>query len=396
MNLLSIQTNMAELLEVQNKLLSMKCCLCKNVLSVPPIMVLSEDGTELKCGRCENNNDKASICRNIALENMAMFFSFPCKYRNCNEMIPWREVESHEDACDERTIGCPIHYQECSEGRVQVLTLEEHCKRYHKENIYYETLNFSLSPNEDNISILISSNQQFIIYITTGIKLSEINVASLKKISECFTYDLKLSSTCNNTFVAYENQPISKYDEIDHLLRYIRSDDCDLSGYPHTKVEDNVPVNKFLKEVDMTAVKLLFGDISKIRYRITIVPKKEYKDNNKESSSEIATVENHKKEVNIVDESLEKLKKQLQCPICMEYMIDKIYSCDEGHVLCINCKIQLTECPSCRTELGKLRNFPLENLADEVVLPCLFSKNGCEFTGKLELLSQHERECVHK
>ncbi|CAH1176964.1 unnamed protein product [Phaedon cochleariae] len=387
-------TNMAELLEVQNKLLSMKCCLCKNVLSVPPIMVLSEDGTELKCGRCKNNKEKASICRNIALENMAMFFSFPCIYRNCNEMIPWREVESHEDSCDERTIECPIYYEEC-EGKVQVLKLEEHCERYHENNVGYETFNCSLFAKTEVMGILISSNQQFIIYITTGIKLSEIYVASLKKINEYFTYTLKVSSTCDDTFVAYENQPISKYDEVDHCLRCMRSD-CDLSGYPHSKVKDNVPVNKFLKKVDLTAVKLLFGDISEIRYRITIVPKEEYKDNNKGLSSEIATVENDKKEVNIVDESLEKLKKQLQCPICMEYMIDKIYSCDEGHVLCINCKIQLTECPSCRTKLGKLRNFPLENLADEVVLACLFSKNGCEFTGKLELLSQHERECVHK
>ncbi|CAG9824090.1 unnamed protein product [Phaedon cochleariae] len=330
---------MAELLKVQNKLLSMKCCLCKNVLSVPPIMVLSEDGTELKCGRCKNNNEKPSVCRNIALENMAMFFSFPCIYKNCNEMIPWKEVGSHEDACDNKTIKCPMYYQKC-ERNVQVPKLEEHCKRYHKGNIYYETLNCSFSPNEDLISILISSNQQFIIYITMGSKLSEIYVASLKKINECFTYDLKLSSTCNNTFVAYENQPISKYDEVDHCLRCMRSN-CDLRGYPHTKVKDDVPVNKFLKKVDLTAVKLIFGDISKIRYRITIVPKKEYKDNNKESSSEIATVENHKKEVNIVDDESLETNKLKQCPRCMKYVLDIIFIVNDEKI-CVECGIELT------------------------------------------------------
>ncbi|CAG9824087.1 unnamed protein product [Phaedon cochleariae] len=135
-------------------------------------------------------------------------------------------------------------------------------------------------------------------------------------------------------------------------------------------------------------------ELSKIRVDITIVSKNEYKDNNK--ANDTATVDIPKNDVNIVDECLEKFKKQLQCPICMEYMIGKIYNCEKGHVLCDTCKLQLTECPSCRASLGESRSFPLESLADEVVLACVFSKNGCEFTGKLKLLSPHEKECVHK
>ncbi|CAG9824091.1 unnamed protein product [Phaedon cochleariae] len=385
---------MAELLELQNKLVSMKCCLCNNFLSVPPIMVLSKNGKQSKCGRCKNNNEKPSICRNFTFENVAMDFSFPCIYKDCNEMIPWKEVESHEDACDKKTIKCPIYYQKC-EGIFQVRNLEEHCKRYHEKNIYYETFNYSIKASATMISFVLYDNYQFITTIATHNGISEINVAFLKKINDVFTYDLQLISTRNDTFVTYKNQPTSKYDERNHHHRCIIYSECErMNGYPHAEVRDNAPVDILFKKVVLVAVKSLFGDIS--RYRIKIVPNKEYRNNNKETSSDTAKIENPKNEVNIVDECLEKLKRQFLCPICMEYMVDKIYNCEKGHVLCKNCKVQLTECPSCRIKLGEARCFPLENLADEVVLACLYSKNGCEFTEKLKLLSQHEKECVHK
>ncbi|CAG9824088.1 unnamed protein product [Phaedon cochleariae] len=378
---------MAELLELQNELLSMKCCLCEIVLSIPPIMVLSQDGTRLKCGRCKNRNDELSICRSVVFERMAKFISFPCIYNDCNEIIPWKDVESHEDACDKRTVKCPIYYQNCEEN-VRVLNLEEHLKRYHEDNIFYETRKYLTPTTSNMISFIMFKNYQFITAIKNSENSAEIYVASLKKINECFTYTLKLSSTCDDTFFAYENQPISKYDEVDHCLKCMLTE-CDLNDYPHTRVEDDVPVRICAKKVDLTAVKIHFGDIpdSEIRYSLSIIPTKEYEDNNRETSSDTATVGN------IVDECLEKLKMQLQCPICMEYMISNIYNCDNGHVLCNNCRTRVIDCPTCRTNFEQSRNFPLENLADEIVFACIFSRNGCQITGKLTLLSQHEKEC---
>ncbi|CAG9824089.1 unnamed protein product [Phaedon cochleariae] len=176
-------------------------------------------------------------------------------------------------------------------------------------------------------------------------------------------------------------------------------DACDkktIKYHFHTKWRNNnSSIGYFKIIIDLASLKPHFGDTTQIRYSITIVSKNEYKDNNKASDT-ATVVDIPKNDMNIVDESLEKLKKQLQCPICMEYMIGKIYNCEKGHVLCDTCKLQLTECPSCRASLGESRSFPLESLADEVVLACVFSINGCKFTGKLKLLSPHEKECVHK
>ncbi|CAH1176924.1 unnamed protein product [Phaedon cochleariae] len=366
--------------ELQNAMLSFKCWLCENLLSVPPIMVLSKDGKQLKCGRCKNNEEKPSICRNFAFENVAMFSSVPCMYKDCNKITPWKEVERHEDACDKKTIKCPIYYEEC-EGIFQVDSVVSHCRRFHADKIFFNTFNYELSthPLSRMICFLAYNGdhpQNFILMIINTFSSSEVYVASLKEIDECFRYDLKLSSTKNGTSVTYEDQPISKYVEMDHCLTCMVAE-CDLPRYPHTKMQQRIPVNIHFKKIDLTVMKPLFGDISKIKFTITIVPKEKYSD------SSLGTVN-------------QCLKKELCCPICMEYMISEIYNCEKGHVLCNTCKIQLTECPSCGTNIGESRSFPLENLADEVVLTCLFYKNGCKFTGKLKSLSSHEKECVHK
>ncbi|CAH1176966.1 unnamed protein product [Phaedon cochleariae] len=387
-----------ELQNAMNAILSKKCCLCNNVLSVPPIMILSQDGAQSKCGRCKNNMDRPATFRNYTFENLAKFSSFPCIYKDCNKMIPWEEVENHEDACDKKMIKCPYyHFQSCKRN-VELRKLEEHWKS-HEMNIHLSTYNSILSIIGADSQLLIHENHLFITMILNEKDVLKIYVASLKKINTCFTYNLKLSSTrSDDIFVIYVNQKIDKYNEMDHCFtclyyRYLYSR-CGLRGYPHTKRQGSMYVDDDFKKIDLAVLKPLLGELSKIKVDITIVSKNEYKDNNK--ASDTATVDIPKNDVNIVDECLEKFKKQLQCPICMEYMIGKIYNCEKGHVLCDTCKLQLTECPSCRANLGESRSFPLESLADEVVLACVFSKNDCKFTGKLKLLSPHEKECVHK
>ncbi|CAG9818038.1 unnamed protein product [Phaedon cochleariae] len=385
---------MAELVELRNTIISLKCCLCENLLTVPPIMVLSEDGKQLKCGRCKNNNDRPSICRNFAFENVAMFSSVPCMYKDCSKIMPWKEVERHEDDCDKKTIKCPIYNEKC-DGIIQVRDVDSHCHRFHNDKIFHNISNFVFPFLAPSVVCFLTFNglgyrpQNFVVMImnTPYSNLSNVYVASFEEIDGNFTYDLKLSCANNNTSFTYENQTISKYDEKNHCLRCMNGG-CDLTFYPHTRIQHDIPVYNHFKTIDLTLMEPLFGDYFKIRYTITIVPKKKMI-----PLWDTATGISLRNDMNANDECL---KKQLRCPICMEYMISKIYNCENGHVLCDACKLRLTECPSCRTKLGGLRNFPLENLADELVLACIFSKNGCAFTGRLELLSQHEKECEHE
>jgi hypothetical protein len=68
----------------------------------------------------------------------------------------------------------------------------------------------------------------------------------------------------------------------------------------------------------------------------------------------------------------------LECPVCFEYSMGlKIYVCGNGHSVCENCHPALSECPICKGPPTGVRNYGLEQLAENVVVHCPFTENGC-------------------
>ena len=63
---------------------------------------------------------------------------------------------------------------------------------------------------------------------------------------------------------------------------------------------------------------------------------------------------------------------ELECPVCMEYMLPPITFCLNGHNICNNCKPMLTNCPTCRQPFVNIRNVALEKLARQMKYPCTF------------------------
>jgi len=59
----------------------------------------------------------------------------------------------------------------------------------------------------------------------------------------------------------------------------------------------------------------------------------------------------------------EDLRKELECPICCEFMKPPISMCENGHSICSNCKPKLKNCPSCRRPFLPTRNLALESLS---------------------------------
>jgi len=46
-----------------------------------------------------------------------------------------------------------------------------------------------------------------------------------------------------------------------------------------------------------------------------------------------------------MSEELREIEQELECPVCMEISRPPIYQCEEGHIICSNCKPLLTDCP---------------------------------------------------
>lgn len=94
-------------------------------------------------------------------------------------------------------------------------------------------------------------------------------------------------------------------------------------------------------------------------------------------------------------EKLQEALKELECPVCLEYMVEEIALCKGGHSVCKKCKDELpnTNCPLCKQIFVSDRNYTLEKLASTYTYNC--RNNGCE--EKLEAIdiNKHEKNCEH-
>jgi len=84
---------------------------------------------------------------------------------------------------------------------------------------------------------------------------------------------------------------------------------------------------------------------------------------------------------------------ELECRVCLEYMLPPIEFCENGHNICSNCRANLQECPTCRQPFVNIRNLALENLTKIVKYPCTNRKFGCKETHPVDLIRPHEDVC---
>ncbi|XP_022967857.1 E3 ubiquitin-protein ligase SINAT2-like isoform X2 [Cucurbita maxima] len=84
----------------------------------------------------------------------------------------------------------------------------------------------------------------------------------------------------------------------------------------------------------------------------------------------------------------------LECPVCTNLMYPPIYQCPNGHTLCSNCKIRVSNCcPTCRHELGNIRCLALEKVAESLEIPCRYQNLGCQDIFPYYSKLKHEQHC---
>jgi E3 ubiquitin-protein ligase SIAH1 len=93
---------------------------------------------------------------------------------------------------------------------------------------------------------------------------------------------------------------------------------------------------------------------------------------------------------------LQSLLSELECPVCMEYMVSPILMCVKGHTICDICRPKIPECPTCRQKFSNTRNIPLEKLAREVKYPCSYQKLGCEEHFDHDTVREHQLRCHYR
>jgi len=92
----------------------------------------------------------------------------------------------------------------------------------------------------------------------------------------------------------------------------------------------------------------------------------------------------------------EVLLSDLECPVCMQYMVPPIKLCTNGHNICSKCRERVQCCPTCRAEFSGIRNVALENIASRLTYPCVNRKNGCLSSFSFQNIAEHQDVCEYR
>ena len=87
------------------------------------------------------------------------------------------------------------------------------------------------------------------------------------------------------------------------------------------------------------------------------------------------------------------LLRELECPVCMEYMKSPVYMCEGRHNICSNCRRVLNKCPRCRLHFISARNIYLENLPKQLQHSCKNRHLGCRVKTFYDRIAKHQDEC---
>jgi len=90
----------------------------------------------------------------------------------------------------------------------------------------------------------------------------------------------------------------------------------------------------------------------------------------------------------------EVLLKEMECPVCMQYMVPPIKLCTNGHNICRKCRERVQLCPTCRAKFSEIRNVVLENIARSQNYPCANRQSGCLEVFSIEHIAEHQAVCV--
>jgi E3 ubiquitin-protein ligase SIAH1 len=92
-----------------------------------------------------------------------------------------------------------------------------------------------------------------------------------------------------------------------------------------------------------------------------------------------------------IREETQNLRKELLCPVCLDYFRTQITLCTNGHNVCGNCRAQLKKCPVCSSDLLETRNFTLENITSILTADCKYRCN--KGVRVIDVIMDHEANC---
>ncbi|XP_039143870.1 E3 ubiquitin-protein ligase SINA-like 10 [Dioscorea cayenensis subsp. rotundata] len=120
------------------------------------------------------------------------------------------------------------------------------------------------------------------------------------------------------------------------------------------------------------------------------------KDPNQEDMLKYKEVASQEKENEEVSRGILVLIKAdvFHCPICCHALDPPIHQCQNGHVMCSKCCVNLNgKCPSCSEIIGLIRCLTLEKIIESMEISC--SNAGCDAIVSYLDRASHQKSCIY-
>ncbi|KRT79536.1 hypothetical protein AMK59_7660, partial [Oryctes borbonicus] len=362
--------------------------------------------------------------------------SFSCRYMvfGCTKQLPEAAVGDHEKSCDYKIYECVLAGCDWQGGiaalRVHIINVHANivltngafkvpttdlqmiCIIFAYDETFLvqircEALKFFLSvkyvgkPTASGkflYNVVIKNNkskQQKSLSIYSGKMKHYLNYSSLmektdiefdiKSLDRTFNaQDVECFITISKKSAKNEKKPTLKENETKNAESKTKKKETTV-----TKAENDKKKEKADKK-DANKNKNAKASTEKVQ-----TPTKEQKAN-KKSATPVVKMEMLAKEQRTKPERQESILRELECPVCQDYMYPPIMLCISGHSICSNCKSKVVNCPICTSEFGNTRNYTLEKMLNLMQLPCRNGENGCRFTGNLVAIEEHKSNCKYE
>jgi len=133
---------------------------------------------------------------------------------------------------------------------------------------------------------------------------------------------------------------------------------------------------------------------------IPVVPPSATTVNNKRKQPEIVLVTEQDcvQSIHKRHKTQDELDRELACPQCYKIMLNKVFQCTEGHIICEACQEDKDVCPTCHDDNIAIRNLHIERSAERLypMRQCPNQTFGCENTIRLSEMVNHVRICQFK
>lgn len=342
---------------------TLRCSKCQYYLNVPPIKS-SVDGKVYQCGRCNFEDPKIHI-RNFAYEKIAKYMMFPCIYPNCSMKVAYSKVLQHEIECIFRTIPCPN--VDCDQI-ILCNKIIDHFNECHKAAIISDVaVRFHKLDSGIDLGLLVHDGHPFFCIISSNGKTFKVGVYSVRsQIIQKYNVDL-YTLTFQKRKISLSGEKILLFNDKSHCVKCFLGK-CNSKIHWKGFFSKGIPF-EMTTELDIASIRSILKSET-VCSKISIEINKNLQD----------TIENG-----------DIIRRITECVICKEYMSPPIHCCQTGHIICSNCEKSVSKCPTCLAPFSSTRNYAVEELCNNVIIPC--QNTTCDFVGGLKDLHIHEEKC---